>query len=140
MFLVEFLHVDSPNNANLLKKSPVGSPRFSSSSPNSRERSTTSTGPEKTRLEPAAGSPALVNISSGVADWFRSSGGSGCSLPSISNIGDNQKSLIFTKHRPEKNLDPLSDFMTLRSQQLAAAGATTSISAGTATQLSAPFL
>ncbi|XP_032434928.1 protein shortage in chiasmata 1 ortholog [Xiphophorus hellerii] len=126
---VEFLHVDSPNNANLLKKSPVGSPRFSSSSPNSRERSTTSTGPEKTRSEPAAGSPALVNVSSGVTDWFRSSGGSGCSLPSRSNIGDNQKSLIFTKHRPEKNLDPLSDFMTLRSQQLAAAAATTSISA-----------
>ncbi|XP_043968411.1 protein shortage in chiasmata 1 ortholog [Gambusia affinis] len=130
---VEFLHVDSPNNANLLKQSPVGSSRFSSSKlivgPNSRERSTTSTGPEETRSEPAAGSPAPLNISSGAADWFRSSGGSGCSLPSRSNAGDNQKSLIFTKHQPEKNLDPLSDFMTLRSQQLAAAGATTSISA-----------
>ncbi|XP_008416207.1 uncharacterized protein C9orf84 isoform X2 [Poecilia reticulata] len=130
---VEFLRVDSPNNADLLKKSPVGSFRFLSSKhivgPNSRERSTTSTGPEKTRSEPTAGSPALVNVSSGVADWFSSSGGSGCSPPFRLNIGDNQKSLIFTKHRPEKNLDPLSDFMMLRSQQLVAPGAATSISA-----------
>ncbi|XP_014852459.1 PREDICTED: uncharacterized protein C9orf84-like isoform X1 [Poecilia mexicana] len=127
---VEFLRVDSPNNTDLLKKSPTDSSRFLSSKhivgPNSREQSTTSTGPEKTHSEPAAGSPALVNVSSGVTDWFSSSGGSGCSQLSRSNIGDNQKSLIFTKHRPEKNLDPLSDFMMLRSQQLAAA---TSISA-----------
>ncbi|XP_054895211.1 protein shortage in chiasmata 1 ortholog isoform X2 [Poeciliopsis prolifica] len=119
---VEFLLVDFPNNANVVKqkKNPVGSSRIS---PNSWEQSTTSTSPE-TRSEPAAGSSALVNVSSGVAAWFRSSGSSGCSLPSESNIGDNQK-----KHRPEKNPDPLSDFIMLRSQQPAAAGATTSISA-----------
>ncbi|KAM4745902.1 protein shortage in chiasmata 1 ortholog [Anableps anableps] len=139
---VEFVCVDSPNQAHLLKESSVDSSQSSFSihiigSTNSREQSITSTREdtsEKRCSEPAVGSSALVNISS-VNDWFKtaqSSHRSEWSLPTRSNIRDDQKSLIFTKQGPEKNLDPLSDFMMLRSQQVTSVGATspiTSISA-----------
>uniref|UniRef100_A0A3Q2Q856 Shortage in chiasmata 1 n=1 Tax=Fundulus heteroclitus TaxID=8078 RepID=A0A3Q2Q856_FUNHE len=45
-------------------------------------------------------------------------------LPTRSQVGDNPRSLIYTKPEPEKNLDPLSDFLMLRTQRLPSAGAT----------------
>ncbi|XP_047236177.1 protein shortage in chiasmata 1 ortholog isoform X3 [Girardinichthys multiradiatus] len=136
LYKVEFVGVDCPNKAHLQKEGTVDSSQSSFSIPivgtNSQEQGSVAiagTGEEtseKRLSESAVGSSTLANISS-VNDGFktvRTSHISEWNLPTRSNIRGNQKSLIFKKHQPEKNLDPLSDFMMLRSQQVASGGAT----------------
>ncbi|MEQ2196147.1 hypothetical protein XENOCAPTIV_025045, partial [Xenoophorus captivus] len=132
----EFVGVDCPNKAHLQKEGTVDSSQSLFSIPivgtNSQEQGSVAiagTGEdtsEKRLSESAVRSSTLANISS-VNDGFktvRTSHISEWNLPTRPNIRGNQKSLIFKKHQPEKNLDPLSDFMMLRSQQVASGGAT----------------
>ncbi|KAM4579444.1 protein shortage in chiasmata 1 ortholog [Fundulus diaphanus] len=92
---------------------------------------------EKAFPDSAAGSSARVNMRS-ADDGFKtgqSAHSSEWTLPTRSQVGDNPRSLIYTKPEPEKNLDPLSDFLMLRTQQLPSAAATSpasGISAGEA--------